>query len=452
MLKARKDGLSIKVRYGKAVLVGSSKAGKSSFFRLLMKKSNLKPYISTGVADSHRLKLTKVGYSCSQGQVKFVPLDLDKEIKELYLRLLKIKDSKEDPDPSDTDSQNSEMDIPVPDVLTDIEKNDIVIEAEEEIEENDFQEPWDILTFIDSGGQPQYVNMLPAVNSSAMITFVVINMLKDLNSKVEVFLGTKNGEHTLSPVEYTNLELIKTLMANVNNVFVQKMPPYLEKVCSTKDIRACVKESNSCSYISFIGTRRDLVKDKATISKLETALGSEIQKSGLSRVWEYGGAGKYLIQVDNNLAGPTENDQNAIDVRDKLNDLMKKQHIYDVPIVWVILELEIRRLCLKRNSKYIMLEDIKKLCKDKDLIKDENLIKEGLKFHHLFGVLLYYDEVDGMRNLVITDHQWLLNNLTKIVYHSYFFLIASTTKISVKTLRKEYLMILCWKRLILVSK
>ena len=32
---------------------------------------------------------------------------------------------------------------------------------------------WDILTIIDTGGQPQFISMLPAVNNFAMITFIV---------------------------------------------------------------------------------------------------------------------------------------------------------------------------------------------------------------------------------------------------------------------------------------
>ena len=42
-------------------------------------------------------------------------------------------------------------------------------------------------------------------------------------------------------------------------------------------------------------------------------------------------------------------------------------------------------------------------------------IKEILKFYHSFGILLYFSEVDGMNNYVITNPQWLFLNLTKII-------------------------------------
>ena len=35
---------------------------------------------------------------------------------------------------------------------------------------------WDLFTLLDTGGQPEFINMLPAINSSTAITFVVLNI------------------------------------------------------------------------------------------------------------------------------------------------------------------------------------------------------------------------------------------------------------------------------------
>ena len=52
-------------------------------------------------------------------------------------------------------------------------------------------------------------------------------------------------------------------------------------------------------------------------------------------------------------------------------------------------------------------------------IDGEQFIKQGLRFHHSFGVLLYFEYVEGMQKLVITNHQWLFNKLSKIVEYSF---------------------------------
>ena len=58
-------------------------------------------------------------------------------------------------------------------------------------------------------------------------------------------------------------------------------------------------------------------------------------------------------------------------------------------------------------------DEVMKLSRDKELGEDD-FIKNGLRFHHLFGVLLYF-EIEGMPELIITDHQWLFKKLTDIV-------------------------------------
>ena len=75
-------------------------------------------------------------------------------------------------------------------------------------------------------------------------------------------------------------------------------------------------------------------------------------------------------------------------------------------------------------------DDVLKLAKERKLgyngefgddvdIDDKQFIKQGLRFHHSFGVLLYFEDVEGMQKLVITNHQWLFNNLSKIVEYSF---------------------------------
>ena len=85
-----------------------------------------------------------------------------------------------------------------------------------------------------TGGQPQFISMLPAVNSFAMITFIVHKMEKggqSLIKTVKVQYGNKKGKisYKLHPHKYTYLQLIETLISYSSNI----LPPdtkFLEKV------------------------------------------------------------------------------------------------------------------------------------------------------------------------------------------------------------------------------
>ena len=98
-----------------------------------------------------------------------------------------------------------------------------------EIKELDHKPPgevWDILTFMDTGGQPQFISMLPAVNSFAMITFIVHKMEKggrnSLNKIVKVQYGNEKGEISYKPHphKYTYLQLIETLISYASNILL----------------------------------------------------------------------------------------------------------------------------------------------------------------------------------------------------------------------------------------
>ena len=113
-----------------------------------------------------------------------------------------------------------------------------------------------------------------------------------------------------------------------------------------------------------------------------------------------------------------------------IKNLLDKQDKFYIPIKWLLLELEIRKVCQQNNCNLIAYNNVLKLAKERKLgyngefgidvgIDSEQFIKQGLRFHHSFGVLLYFEDVEGMQKLVITNHQWLFNKLSKIVEYSF---------------------------------
>ena len=87
-------------------------------------------------------------------------------------------------------------------------------------------------------------------------------------------------------------------------------------------------------------------------------------------------------------------------------------------------------MCQEKHSNLIAYSKVLKLAKRKKLdyngefgdditIAGDQFIKQGLRFHHSFGVLLHFEEVEGMQQLVITNHQWLFDKLSRIVEYSF---------------------------------
>ena len=423
MRDARKNNKTVEVRFGRVLFSGSSGAGKTSFYKLLMNRKRFKQHISTGLAESEQvIAVVKVDMHSQDKHIVLSELDIEKEISKLH-SLLDTMASDESskgkilavPKASSEESKplNVEIQIARKRPPYDIPNKKVIRETEAE------DKIMNVFTFMDTGGQPQFISMIPAVNSSAMVTFVVHNVSKSLDDKVTVTHGDSLGNPTFHPytTDCTNAELIKSLISFSNNSMLRKKP-FLEGICKNTT-------KNNISYLSFIGSHIDKAStdenSEHTIRKIDNNLGTMVADAGLKHVWmkihpNY----KYLIPV-NSLASEGDNKHRTYDsaekIRKKLYDKILEQEIYNVPIVWLLLELEIRKKCEKQS--FIAYPEIVKLCGEHNLIEKEDDIKNGLRFFHLFGVLLYFDEVPQLCDYVFTDHQWLFNNLTEIVYQSY---------------------------------
>ena len=423
MLQIREKGLTIKVRYGKVVLAGSSAAGKTSFFRLLMKRHHCEKHISTGLAETQQVTIAMkalIQPSTQHDNIEFKALNFDGEISQLRSRLRGKLNTEQSSQSFRSVTHTTKVKSPKivqTQVLTEVEANIASKSETEELPQHPqpIEDIWNILTFIDTGGQPQFISMLPAVNNTAMITFVVHKMeggAESLHNKVTVAHGNKHGEHSFKPYStgQTNLDLIKSLISFTNNIFSKNIP-FLDKVCCTV--------GNSATCLSFVGTHSDKVT-KEEISETDKIITTTVYDAQLKHIWlDLIANYTCLVPINNTTSGQENEDINAARIRTKLNELLQEQSVYEVPIVWVLLELEIRKVCGNRNCSFITYSEILELCKEKQLSNDEEFIKNGLRFHHLFGILLYFEAVEGMNNLVITDHQWLFDNLSKIVCHQY---------------------------------
>ena len=425
MIEARKQNKTMKVRYGRVLFSGSSGAGKTSFYKLLMNRNRSEQHISTGLAQSEQaVAAVKVDAYSKDECVEFCELNIKNEILKLQSLLNTMA--------HEQSSKNyASMDVASPKQLNSnqIASNNGVklcgVEIQMATETSSKTElithpqkidEMNIFTFMDTGGQPQFISMIPAVNSSAMVTFIVHDLKHNLDDKVTVTHGGRDGKHTLVPytIGCTNLELIKSLVSFTNNLFLQKKP-FLEEICENKG-------KENISYLSFIGSHLDEVLPNTTSAQeVDNSLDALLKESGVEHVWinvnsEY----KFLIPV-NNLTSEDENEYGTHDsikeIRKKLYQKILQQEVYNVPIVWLLLELEIRNKC--ENQKFITYPEIVKLCHEHDLIHKEDDIKNGLRFHHLFGVLLYFDEIPELCDYIFTDYHWLFNNLTEIVYQSY---------------------------------
>ena len=275
--KAKKDNQIVDFQHVKLLLTGSSAAGKSSFCRLLFRLKFLAEYNSTDVMEtkqalsvltlknatkSESVTVKNFGMLKQGEEVVWLELDLKHQIKYFRLLLLsrKFHDQKalqpqkliKKSHDNDSCHDNKDVSIPPEAPPTNIEKQIIVTESLPE----DFKiETVKLVTVVDSGGQPDYIHLLPAINSYPTVNFIVHDLTKSLEDPVQVRYKKEGSEE--APVQilnYSNLDMMHLLMCFVTDSLQQ--PPKQ----TVQPISPPTK-----SYIGFVGTHYDKVRDDPAV-------------------------------------------------------------------------------------------------------------------------------------------------------------------------------------------
>jgi len=461
----------VPVRFIKILFTGSGAAGKTSFSNLLMRKAINKLHHSTNVVQAkHAISVRKavaVGSEREDKSVIWIEMDSDSEIAHLRQTLLAkkseataatpqtnpvsdslnatnigIQESKRNDSSAKKPEQTREMlsssrrtatrrrsSLSLTQSLTnifprsrklkterlrtfdDLVKSALVAGSSHQVTKEILYhhgEVLNIITLLDTGGQPEYIHLLPTINIHPMVTFVVHDLSKSLDDQVLVEYS-EHGKHVFEPyhLRYSNFDMIKFLMSTINDSLERP-------VCQVPQLFT-IPGKNTSSYICLVGTHADQVSSNV-ICSADSKLTELVEMLDCkAAVWPNKDEG-VLFPVDNTTAGSDfKEDPIAKLIRNKIELLSSDKDVYMLPISWMLFDLEIRQVCFRSKKAYISFEDCVSIASKSNLITNVYDVISALLYHHLLGVLLYYPNVPGLCDYVIVDHQWLFDRLSSIV-------------------------------------
>ena len=461
----------MKVKFIKILFTGSGKAGKTSFSNLLMKNQFVNFHHSTNIVQAKHAVSVKKAFvvgpnQCDDQDVVWLEMNDDSQMSHLRQILLSldisslqktqiIKEPKSSlpialsqPDNTFTNptaSQGNHSNVQEASVKKEYvthQRTSVAQRAaglfqksvksgkmasfnslvqnsiESTVLKHDFDyhgEILNIITLLDTGGQPEYIHLLPTVNIHPMVTFVVHDLSKSLGDQVLVEYS-EHGELVFEPyhLTYSNFDMIKFLMSSINDS--------LERTSSQVPQLVTIPGKNNSSYLCCVGTHADKV-DPDTICSIDKQLTTMVKKLDCkAAVWQNKDAvwqnkdGSVLFPVDNTTAGNNSiEDPIANSIRNRIDKIALDKDLYELPITWMLLELEIRQVCSRNSKGFISFEKCCSIAHQTNLISDMEEVRNALIYHHLLGVLLYYPDVPGLCDYVITDHQWLFDRISSIV-------------------------------------
>ena len=238
----------------------------------------------------------------------------------------------------------------------------------------------------DTGGQPEFLRLLPVILSRPAMYFVFFSLAQPLDQEYTVRY-TKNHE---TCDLYMSTQTIKDVLSQLlSSLHIHTEDDKFSKVKSTA---------------LLFGTNFD--RPYKDIDKINDEL-KDILPSNSNYVTSVESKFKTVFVPVNNMSG-TEDE--IISIRQYLEELVNDIEPVNIPVRWLIFHLLLRKRF--KEAKVCLLEDCKRLAKECSIAKDD--VKTVLTYiHQNLGTILYYEKVD--ENVIVCVPEVLLKIMSQVV-------------------------------------
>ena len=257
---------------------------------------------------------------------------------------------------------------------------------------------WDVLTLQNINCEPELINLLPDLNDSTAVSFILLNVSKGENCLDELVPGKKNfrKHNHKCTIKY----LLKRLLASIKEFSTKK--------CTSETS----KSNDSKPIVCFLGIFYDQSDDKDScpfLKNLEYKFEKWRDIINSDESLYFCGYGKIACIPINKDTGLEETIEQQL--YSKVIETLKSKDPDEIPLAWALLESHLR----KEKKISLSLEEIEDTWEK--IIPSQNREKEllkFLKFYHSFGTLLYFNE-PGLNKHVIINPRLLCENINKLV-------------------------------------
>ena len=264
----------------------------------------------------------------------------------------------------------------------------------------------------DTGGQPELMDMLPALTIGPGLYLLFINLQNNLDHHYKLTYCNKSGASTPSVESiYTVKEMILSSLSSICCSNASSIRSGLDKDEDTiHGLSDILKSSKSMAYI--VGTYKDKVSDER-IKYLSEELQKVIDSTEFCDFVEFFSEDELIVTMDN-MSGGTEEVKKIQKLLEKCMTRCYKE--LRIPVVWLLFSLILR----KKKQRTATLEDCMHLSRSLKMTSYET--KVALWFlHHHAGVMMYFPNIPELENLVILDIQVVYDSVTILIVRAMSF-------------------------------
>ena len=294
-----------------------------------------------------------------------------------------------------------------------------------------------LIACYDSGGQPEFFDVMPAFVTATTGNIMIFDMSKNLYSKIDPEFF-KNGQclsQSDAETHYTGAQLLKTALANIQSYTTQNNP------CST------INRHSRSNQLLVVGTHLDLcgnTEDEVCreLRRVETIICDDVlhDSSGITKIERTKGKHTNIIhpianKYHKNSSETVKNREGAAqEIRTAIESMCENHSVKnEIPISWLLFQYEVKL----HGGHFILRSDCDKIAEQSYIDKKD--VDDILFFFHELGILLYYKDVKNLGHVVFSNPQWLFIQLTKLIELKYRASYETKKSIRKGIFKKEFL-------------
>ena len=389
-----------------AVVVGIAGSGKTSLISRLFREKPPERYTSTGVAEKSLRGL--MHHIAQRKSFERLPLE---EIFKIFASLLQAGlheadiaslarnfTEEEEPEPTQEPSGTTLDPEPSDTVLSPSpsEKSyasETMIGLMKRIEGSKETIIIELLHMIDTGGQPEFMEIMPSLIHNSNLTLLVLNLDQSLDEKVQ-FAFSEND--TLFKKPLPSIQTNRQVTHQLARTLQAKRPTH---------------KGSQHSKVSVIATHRDCVEKKGKLPEILEAMKEEVENVFIEDELIHD-----IIQV--NLKEPDDDDEKMLEmIRERISeaDIGVKA---EIPFSFFMFEHEAIKCVEQKKDRKVMILSFEECVEVGARLKmSREVVKAALIFFHRHNIFLYFQRI--LPNIVFLAPQVPLDFVNAIVAFSY---------------------------------
>ena len=268
----------------------------------------------------------------------------------------------------------------------------------------------------DCGGQPVFLDILPTFLTSRTMFLLFFDAHKNLLDKCET-LCHKEGKVSRAEEDFSVLQLLTQWMACIHatltsqnavgssNSDSQSSPSYPEAHTEKNSVRQSTEGSIIQKFprIIPVGTHGDDATVKGRKEEILATLRSHCGDKAFTHLLLNG------VIVDNTTAGKQAEDPGFTYIRRKVHNFAIDDLAIPTPVAWVLFRKVLQKVAESKRCSIVTYQQAVAVGEACGIT--ESVVPSVLHFYHELAVFLHYAQIDSLSQIIITDPQWLIQQL-----------------------------------------